>query len=239
VLVFLVILIAPLVLAGIRRLRARRHTDVDDTDRAAPPAEEAGELTNTAWSLAIALGMLAVFAVGWFVSADFSPEARLVPRLLCTGGVIVALVLVALELKARRTARPGGEGPQDESTPRSGTGEQEATGNEVGAPTADGTAVTVAVAVAVAVAEPRPQARREFVLVAIRMFAWMVAFLVLVAIGGYLAALLLFIPAFLLFVARARPRTVIIYTIVTALLVIALPALIHIDLPVGLLATLG
>ena len=42
VLVFLVILIAPLVLAGIRRLRARRHIDVDDTDRGAPPAEEAG-----------------------------------------------------------------------------------------------------------------------------------------------------------------------------------------------------
>ena len=67
----------------------------------------------------------------------------------------------------------------------------------------------------------------------------MIAFLVLVAIGGYLAALLLFIPAFLLFVARARPRTVIIYTLVTALFVLALPALIHIDLPVGLLGTLG
>jgi hypothetical protein len=71
------------------------------------------------------------------------------------------------------------------------------------------------------------------------MFAWMIAFLVLVAIGGYLAALLVFIPAFLLFVARARPRTVVIYTVVTALLVLALPALIHIDLPTGLVAGLG
>jgi putative tricarboxylic transport membrane protein len=51
--------------------------------------------------------------------------------------------------------------------------------------------------------------------------------------------LLLFIPAFLWFVAHARSRIVIIYTVVTALLVIALPALIHIDLPVGLLASLG
>jgi len=233
VLVFLAILIAPVVLAGIRRLRARRHTDVDDTDRGAPPSDEEGQLTNTGWSLATALGMLAVFAVGWFVSADFSPEARLVPRLLCTGGVIVALVLVALELKARRTSRTRDDGPHDEGTPRGGTAEHEAneTGQPVGAPTADGTAVTVA--------EPRAETRREFVLVALRMFAWMIAFLVLVAIGGYLAALLLFIPAFLLFVARARPRTVIIYTIVTALLILALPALIHIDLPVGLLATLG
>ena len=85
-------------------------------------------------------------------------------------------------------------------------------------------------------AEPRTETRREFVLIAVRMFAWMTAFLVLVTLGGYLAALLLFIPAFLLFVARARPRTVIIYTVVVALFILALPALIHIDLPVGLLA---
>src|SRR3712207_1304891 len=107
VLVFLLILVAPLVLAVIRRLRARRHTDVDDTDRGGPPAEEAGELTDTGWSLALAFGMLAVFTVGWFVSGDFSPEARLVPRLLCTGGVLVSLVLVALELKARRAGHRG------------------------------------------------------------------------------------------------------------------------------------
>jgi hypothetical protein len=234
VLVFLLILVAPVVLAGIRRVRARRHTDVDDTERGAPPSDEEGQLTNTGWSLAIALGMLAVFAIGWFVSADFSPEAQLVPRLLCTGGVIVALVLVYLELKARRTARTRDEGPPDEGAPRSGTGEPEAigTGQPVGTPTA-------ASAAAVAVAEPRAETRREFVLVALRMFAWMAAFLVLVTIGGYLAALLLFIPAFLLFVARARPRTVIIYTLVTALFVLALPALIHIDLPVGLLAALS
>ena len=232
VLVFLLILVAPAVLAVIRRVRARRHTDVDDTDRGAPPSDDEGQLTNTGWSLAIALGMLAVFVVGWFVSAGFTPEARLVPRLLCTGGVIVALILVALELKARRTDRTGSEDPHDEGSPRGGTAEREAieTGQPVGAPSAQGV---------VAVAEPRTETRREFVLVALRMFAWMVAFLVLVTIGGYLAALLLFIPAFLLFVARARPRTVIIYTLVTALFVLALPALIHIDLPVGLLGTLG
>jgi putative tricarboxylic transport membrane protein len=165
--------------------------------------------------------MLAVFVLGWFVSAGFTPEARLVPRLLCTGGVIVALVLVALELKARRTDRTGGEDPHDEGTPRSGTAEHEAieTGQPAGAPSAQG---------AVAVAEPRTETRREFVLVAFRMFAWMIAFLVLVTIGGYLAALLMFIPAFLLFVARARPRTAVIYTLVVALFILALPALIHI-----------
>jgi putative tricarboxylic transport membrane protein len=232
VLVFLLILVAPLVLAGIRRLRARRHTDVDDTDRGAPPSDEEGQLTNTGWSLAIALTMLAVFAVGWIVSSGFTPEARLVPRLLCTGGIVVALVLVALEVKARRAARTRNGDPHDEGTPPGDVAEHEAirTGQPVGTLTSPG---------AVAVAEPRTETRREFVLIALRMFAWMIAFLVLVTLGGYLAALLLFIPAFLLFVARARPRTVIIYTVVVALFILALPALIHIDLPVGLLAALG
>ena len=231
-LVFLLILVAPLVLAGIRRLRARRHTDVDDTDRGAPPSDDEGQLTNTGWSLAIALTMLAVFAVGWIVSSGFTPEARLVPRLLCTGGIVVALVLVGLELKARRTARTRDGDPHDEGTPPGDVAEHEAilTGQPVGELTSSG---------AVAVAEPRTETRREFVLIAVRMFAWMIAFLVLVTLGGYLAALLLFIPAFLLFVARARPRTVIIYTVVVALFILALPALIHIDLPVGLLAALG
>jgi putative tricarboxylic transport membrane protein len=232
VLVFLLILIAPAVLAVIRRIRARRHTDVDDTERAAPPSDDEGQLTNTGWSLAIALGMLAVFTVGWFVSAGFTPEARLVPRLLCTGGIVVALVLVGLELKARRTARTRNGDPHDEGTSSGDVAEHEAilTGQPVGELTSPG---------AVAVAEPRTETRRELVLTALRMFAWMIAFLVLVTIGGYLAALLLFIPAFLLFVARARPRTVIIYTVVVALFILALPALIHIDLPVGLLAALG
>ena len=114
------------------------------------------------------------------------------PRLLCTSGVIVALVLVALELKARRTVGTDDEGPHDDAV-SDGNAEHHET---IGMRNADGGAV--------AVAEPHTQTRREFVLVAMRMFAWMIAFLVLVAIGGYLAALLLFIPAFLLFVARDR-----------------------------------
>jgi putative tricarboxylic transport membrane protein len=64
----------------------------------------------------------------------------------------------------------------------------------------------------------------------------MASFLVLVVIGGYVAALLVFVPAFLLWVARARPRTVVVYTVMAAVLVAVLPALLHVDLPAGLLA---
>lgn len=41
--------------------------------------------------------------------------------------------------------------------------------------------------------------------------------------------------AFLLWVARARPRTVVVYTLVAAVLVAGLPALLPIDLPAGIL----
>lgn len=57
-----------------------------------------------------------------------------------------------------------------------------------------------------------------------RMFAAMALFLVLVMLGGYLLAVALFVPAFLLFVARVTPRTTIIYTLVLCAL-LADPAL--------------
>lgn len=47
----------------------------------------------------------------------------------------------------------------------------------------------------------------------------------------------LFVPAFLLWAARARPRTAVIYTVAAAVVVVALPAMIPIDLPVGLLTS--
>jgi putative tricarboxylic transport membrane protein len=65
-------------------------------------------------------------------------------------------------------------------------------------------------------------------------FAWMAGFLVLAGILGYLAALLLIVPAFLMIIARARLRTVIIYTVVLAIAVAVLPSLLPVDLPAGL-----
>ena len=70
---------------------------------------------------------------------------------------------------------------------------------------------------------------------ALRTFGWMGAFLLLVTVGGYLAAMLVWVPAFLLFVSRARPRTVIAYTLAASVLVAVLPSLLPVDLPAGLL----
>lgn len=68
-----------------------------------------------------------------------------------------------------------------------------------------------------------------------RMFAAMALFLVLVMLGGYLLAVALFVPAFLLFVARVTPRTTIIYTLVLCAVLLTLPSILPVDLPTGLL----
>jgi len=59
----------------------------------------------------------------------------------------------------------------------------------------------------------------------------------LTTLFGYVAAQLLFVPAFLLYVARAKPRTVIVYGLALAIVITALPSLVPIDLPIGLINT--
>ena len=142
--------------------------------------------TNSIWSLAVAAGSLAVFLAGFVVASSFSPDARLVPRLLCGIGVVVASWLLATEVREWR--RTGAKSVR--WTP------------DVG--------------------------------VALKTFGWMAAFLVLVALGGYLAAMLIWVPAFLLFVSLTKARTVIIYTLAASLLLAVLPLLLPVDLPVGL-----
>jgi TctA family transporter len=189
VLVFIAVLVGPAVMAVIRRVRARRNIDIDDAHHE-PPGEDEGELTGSIWSLATAAAALLVFAAGFIVAGSFSPDARLVPRLLCAGGAVVAAVLLTQEARGWRQAA----GPTVRWTP------------DVG--------------------------------VALRTFTWMGAFLALVALGGYLSALFLWVPAFLLFVAKARPRTVVAYTLVAAVVVAALPSLLPVDLPTGILMAL-
>lgn len=73
------------------------------------------------------------------------------------------------------------------------------------------------------------------VTVAARTFVAMGVFLTLVALGGYLAAMLLFVPVFLLYVARARPWVTIAYTLVLGIALLTLPTLLPVDLPTGFL----
>jgi hypothetical protein len=78
-------------------------------------------------------------------------------------------------------------------------------------------------------------ARHRELVVAARTFAAMAGFLVLVMLGGYLAATLVFTPAFLLYAARTRPRTAVVYTLVLGAVLLSLPSLLPVDLPLGVL----
>ncbi|AUI51067.1 tripartite tricarboxylate transporter permease [Arthrobacter crystallopoietes] len=73
---------------------------------------------------------------------------------------------------------------------------------------------------------------------AFKTFGWMAGFLVLIGILGYLVAVMIFVPAFLLIVARAKTKTTIIYTAVLYVVLLALPTLLPIDLPQGWLSQL-
>ena len=66
----------------------------------------------------------------------------------------------------------------------------------------------------------------------------MTGFLALTAVFGYLIAVTIFIPAFLLVVARARLKVALIYTGVLYIVLLALPSLLPIDLPQGWFNTL-
>jgi len=190
VLVFLAVLVVPAIVTGTRRGRARLRPTPEDPHAEPPPEDQhEGELVGSVWSRGLSAAMLLVFVAGFLAAGSFSPEARLVPRLVCAGGAIVAALLVFTELRTwRRTAEPGVTWTRD-----------------VG--------------------------------VALKTFVWMVAFLGLTTLFGYVAALLLFVPAFLLYVARAKPRIVIVYGLALAIVIAALPSLIPIGLPIGLVNT--
>ncbi|NKX56403.1 tripartite tricarboxylate transporter permease [Arthrobacter mobilis] len=71
---------------------------------------------------------------------------------------------------------------------------------------------------------------------AFRTFTWMLGFLAITAVSGYMIGVLLFVPAFLLIVARARMKTTLIYSAVLYLFLLALPSLLPIELPQGLVS---
>ena len=85
------------------------------------------------------------------------------------------------------------------------------------------------------VADHRTLTRTQDLRIAARTFAAMAAFLVLVMLGGYLAATLVFTPAFLLYAARVRPRLAIVYTLVLGAVLLLLPSVLPVDLPMGVL----
>lgn len=219
VLVFAALLVVPALWSLVKRLRGASGA-VDDGHRDEHAVEEdggdelEGSLAGTPWSAAVALVAVALFAGAFWVSGSFSEEARLMPRLVAVCGLVVGLALVGQELRARRARAVVEDDPGHEASAGAG-----------------GTAL----ATRVAPSGTAVLTRRHDLLIAARTFAAMAGFLVLASLGGYLAATLVFTPVFLLYAARVRPRTAIIYTLVLGLVLLALPSLLPVDLPTGLL----
>ena len=137
------------------------------------------------------------------------------PRLVATCGLVAALVLLWQEAKVWR---------------RRAADVEEAVGEQLG--TGGSTMLATRTR---PVADEKALARAHDLRIAACTFAAMAGFLVMVMLGGYLAATLVFTPAFLLYAARARTRTAIIYTLVLGAVLLALPSLLPVDLPMGIL----
>lgn len=219
VLIFAALLVVPVLWSVVKRLR-RAAGAVDDGHRDEHESDDDGEelegsLARTPWSLGVAVVAVLIFAGALWVSGSFSEEARLMPRLVAFGGLTAAVVLTWQELRARRKA-----------TPRTTAEVYEPSG---------GSGTTMLAARIEPRADANALARRQDLTIAGRTFAAMAAFLVLAMIGGYVAATLIFTPLFLLYAARTRPRTAIVYTLVLGVVLLALPSLLPVELPMGLL----
>jgi hypothetical protein len=221
VVAFAVLLIGPLVWALVKKLRGASGA-VDDGHRNELEVEEPegdeleGSMAGTGWSFAVALVAVVMFVVALWVTGSFSEEARLMPRLVSVCGLVVAGVLLRQDRRGWRGALP--ESPSSavpEATSGSGsTMVAHRVANDVYA---------------------RREARHRDLVVAGRTFAAMAVFLVLVVLGGYLAATLVFVPVCLLYAARTTPRTAVVYTLVLGLVLLSLPSLLPVELPMGML----
>ena len=220
VLVFAALLVGPLAWSLVKKIRgASGEADDGHRNELEPELDEGagdeleGSMAGTRWSLAVAVVAAASFAIALWVSGSFSDGARLMPRLVSVCGLVAAAVLLWQERHAWRGADGGS-----------------ATAASDGSPGPGSTLVASRVAIDTQVA-----VRERDLLVAARTFAAMAVFLVLVALGGYLAATLVFVPVFLLYAARSRPRTAVVYTVVLGIVLLSLPSLLPVDLPMGLL----
>lgn len=223
VLAFAAVLVLPVLWSLLRKARTATGR-ADDGHRDEHPVEERaevdleGSMAGTPWSLGVAAVAAAVFAGALWMSGSFSEEAALMPRLVAVGGLVAAGLLLWQELRPRFQPQADPEPTVHDEAPSGGS-----------------TLVATRVEQRTVAQEARAAVRNRDLAIGARTFAAMATFLVLVMVGGYLAATLVFTPVFLLYVARTRPRTAVVYTLVLGLVLLSLPSLLPVELPLGAL----
>lgn len=250
--VFIAVLVLPILWNIFKWFRARRRLSADDDPKTDSAPDSEAPLKDSVWSLATAAVLFVIFAGSLVLSSSYSPEARLVPQLVGWVGVIITATLVILELRSRKIALAKAqqvtisttvyeEAPARLALSAAG-GSASAKLKEASASGHGSTGGSAAAALPMGAHgggfKPWSIGWNKDASLAVRTFSWMAGFLLATSLIGYLAATSIFIPAFLLLVARARLKTTIIYTIVFFVLLLALPSLLPIDLPQGLLREL-
>ena len=250
--VFIAVLVLPILWNIFKWFRARRRLSADDDPKTDSAPDSEAPLKDSVWSLATAAVLFVIFAGSLVLSSSYSPEARLVPQLVGWVGVIITATLVILELRSRMIALAKAqqvtisttvyeEAPAQLAMSAAG-GSASAELKEASANGHGSTGGSAAAALPMGAHgggfKPWSIGWNKDASLAVRTFSWMAGFLLATSLIGYLAATSIFIPAFLLLVARARLKTTIIYTIVFFVLLLALPSLLPIDLPQGLLREL-
>lgn len=253
--VFIAILVLPILWNAFKWFRARRKLNADDDSLAESAPDAEAPLKNSIWSLVTSAVLLVVFSGSLVLSAGYSPDARLVPQLIGWLGVIMALVLVLQELRSRKRVLASWQQVSVDASLYN-TVSSEAVVHSMGttALLTSGSAAVSETVIATGRHSSGSVEQHQPAIVnagkfgwgarwtqdasfAFRTFVWMGGFLLLAGLIGYLAAISIFIPAFLLVVARAKLKTTIIYTVVFFVLMLALPSLLPIDLPQGLLTS--
>ncbi|MGP5409428.1 tripartite tricarboxylate transporter permease [Glutamicibacter ardleyensis] len=253
--VFIAILVLPILWNAFKWFRARRKLNADDDSLAESAPDAEAPLKNSIWSLVTSAVLLVVFSGSLVLSAGYSPDARLVPQLIGWLGVIMALVLVLQELRSRKRVLASWQQVSVDASLYN-TVSSEAVVHSMGttALLSSGSAAVSETVIATGRHSSGSVEQHQPAIVnagkfgwgarwtqdasfAFRTFVWMGGFLLLAGLIGYLAAISIFIPAFLLVVARAKLKTTIIYTVVFFVLMLALPSLLPIDLPQGLLTS--
>ncbi|HWM73116.1 MAG TPA: tripartite tricarboxylate transporter TctB family protein, partial [Nocardioides sp.] len=101
VLAMAAILLLPVVLAVVRKVRPPKKTPVDEDlpDDDDHVDEELGPRT---WSAVVSGGFLAVFIVAFILALQFPSAASLLPRIITIIGAVLSLVALVVDLRALR-----------------------------------------------------------------------------------------------------------------------------------------